>query len=219
MKNWPTLTAAAMLLGISTAGLSSAGPLSAEEAQRQTRVLEQLQIALGAETTDKAKFTHIERVMKGERNVNLRRRILDIATKIPGPDLEMFLINLLTNEEDAGLRSQVATTLGHVGSEKCLTPLAQVPANDRTTRIQIGDIGGQSSARRAATFAIAELVVRFPKFADTAARKLRALPIDDVKDHERLADARVAALYQITRDNALLKPFYQRLKSHDAKER
>jgi HEAT repeat protein len=101
-----------------------------------------------------------------------------------------------------------------------LTTLAQVARDDRTTRVQIGDLVGQSSARRPATFAIAELAVRFPKLADDAAGKLRALPVvEDVKDNEGLADARVQALYQITRDDALLKPFYERLKSSDAKDR
>jgi HEAT repeat protein len=158
--------------------------------------------------------------MRDERDVNLRRRVLDTATQIRGPDLEKFLTNLLTSEEDAGLRSQAATTLGQIGSEKCLTTLARVARSDRTTRVQIGDIVGESSARRAATFAIAELVRRFPKLADEAAGKLRALPaVEDVKDNESLADARAQALYQITRDKALLKPFQERLRSKDAKER
>ena len=212
--------AAALLLGIATAGLSLAGQITAKEAQRQARVFDQLKKALAAETTDGAKFTHVARAMKDEPDVNLRRRILDTATQIPGPELEMFLTNLLTSEEDAGLRSQAATTLGLIGSEKCLTTLAQVAKNDRTTRIQIHDIAGQSSARRAATFAIAELVARFPKLADDAAGKLRALPVvDDPKDNEGLADARAQALYQITRDAVLLKPFYERLRSKDAKDR
>ena len=212
--------AAALLLGIATAGLSLAGQITAKEAQRQARVFDQLKKALAAETTDRAKFTHVARAMKDEPDVNLRRRILDTATQIPGPELEMFLTNLLTSEEDAGLRSQAATTLGLIGSEKCLTTLAQVAKNDRTTRMQIHDIAGQSSARRAATFAIAELVARFPKLADDAAGKLRALPVvDDPKDNEGLADARAQALYQITRDAVLLKPFYERLRSKDAKDR
>jgi hypothetical protein len=76
-----------------------------------------------------------------------------------------------------------------------LGTLVQVAKNDRTTRLQIGDFAGQSSARRAATFAIAELVARLPKLADDAAGKLRALPVvDDPKDNEGLADARTQAL-------------------------
>jgi HEAT repeat protein len=202
------------------AHLSPAGPITREESQHQAQVLEQLNKALAAATTNTAKITHIARAIKDERDVNLRRRILEIAIQIPGPDLETFLVGLVTSEEDAGLRSQAATTLGRVGSEKCLATLVQVATNDPTTRIQIGDIGGQSSARRAATFAVAELAGRFPKLADEAAGKLRDLPVaDNVKDNEQLGDARVQALYQITHDDALLKPFYERLKSKDAKDR
>jgi HEAT repeat protein len=220
MRNPTTLATAALVIGIAMAHQSPAGPITREESQHQAQVLEQLNKALAAATTNAAKFTHIARAMKDERDVNLRRRILEIAIQIPGPDLETFLVGLVTSEEDAGLRSQAATTLGRVGSEKCLATLVQVATSDRTTRIQIGDIGGQSSARRAATFAVAELAGRFPKLADEAAGKLRDLPVaDDVMDNERLADARVQALYQITHDGALLKPFYERLKSKDAKER
>jgi HEAT repeat protein len=143
-----------------------------------------------------------------------------MAIQVPGPDLEQILTNLLPLEEDAGIRSLAVTTLGLTGSEKCLTTLARVAANDRTTAIVVGDIGGQSSARRAATFAIAQLAARFPKLADDAVAALRALPVvEDVKDNEGLADARVQSLYQITHDNALLKPFFERLKSSDARER
>jgi HEAT repeat protein len=202
------------------ADLSLAGPITREEALRQARVLEQLKKALGAETTAAGKFAHIARVMKDERNVSLRRQVLDTAAQFPGPDLEKFLTNLLTSEPDAGLRSQAATTLGRTGSEKCLATLAQVAQNDRTTRIEVGDLAGTSSARRAAVFAIAELAARFPKLADDAAGKLRALPaVDDPKDNEGLGDARVQALYQVTRDKSLLKPFYERLQSKDSKER
>ena len=220
MKSRPTLAVATLFLGIAVADLSLAGPITREESRRQAQVFEGLKKALAAETSDAARFAHIERVMKGERDVNLRRRILDAAAQIPGPDLETFLTNVLTGDEDAGLRSQAATTLGRMGSEKCLATLAQAARSDRTTRVQVGDVGGQSSARRAATFAIAELVVRFPKLAGDAAGKLRALPVvDDAKDNEGLADARAQALYQITHDNALLKPFHERLRSADARER
>jgi HEAT repeat protein len=107
-----------------------------------------------------------------------------------------------------------------MGSAKCLATLAQVARNDRTTPIQIGDIGGMAHARRAATFAIAELAARHPKLAEDAARELRALPaVADEKENKGLADARVQALYQITRDKALLKPFFERLGSKDARER
>jgi HEAT repeat protein len=219
MKSISIRAVAVVFVGIAMAGPLLAGPITRQEAERQAQVSEQLKKALAAESTDAGKFTQIARVMKDERSADFKRRILEMAIPIGGPELEKFLTSLLTSEEDAGLRSHAATTLGSRGSEKCLTTLAQVAKSDRT-RIEIGDIGSQSSARRAATFAIAELAARFPKLADKAAEELRALPaVADAKDNEHLADARAQALYQITRDKKLLEPFYQRLKSKEASER
>lgn len=221
MKTPSTLAAMALILGIAAPDLSLARPISGPEAERQAQVVDQLQKSLAAETTDGARFTHIARVMNEERDVNLRRRVLETAARFPGSELETFLTGVLTSEEDAGLRSLAATKLGKVGSEKQLGALANTARNDRTTSITIGDVGGQSSARRAATFAIAELAARFPKLADEAAAKLRDLPglADAKRDNEGLADARVQALYQITGDESLLRPFYERLRSKDAEVR
>ncbi len=223
MTNCSALAAAAVLLGIAAANLSvaqSAEPISGDALQRQAQVLDQLTKTLAAEKTDGAKFAKVERAMKDTQDVNLRRRILDIAVRIPGPDLEKFLTDLLASEDDSGIRIEAVKTLGLTGSEKCCSTLVQAAKNDRTTRIQIGDIVGQSSARRAATFAIAELAARFPKLADDAAGKLRSLPaIEDPKDRESLSDARIQALYQVTRDESLLAPFVERLRSKDAKVR
>lgn len=219
MKNSSALVTA-LLLGVALVDLSLAKPIPREEFQRQVRVFEQLTKALAAETTNARKITHIARVMKDERNVDFRRRILDTATQFPGSDLDRFLTDLLTTEEDAGLRSQAATALGRLGSEKCLPQLIEAARNDRTTAMWVGDILGRSSARRAATFAIAELSARFPTLADKAAAGLRALPVvADAKDSESLADARVQSLFQITHDKALLKPFYEQLRSNDASDR
>ncbi len=89
--------------------------------------------------------------------------------------------------------------------------------------MQIGDVRVRSSARRAAIFAIAELAERFPKLAEKAAAELRALPDAGLKDRdhasESLPDARLQALYQVTRDAALLKPFFDQLRSADPKVR
>jgi HEAT repeat protein len=86
--------------------------------------------------------------------------------------------------------------------------------------MRIGCVGSRSSARRAATFALAQLAERFPKLADKAAAELRGLPVvEDPKDNESLWDARQQALYQITHDAALIQPFFDRLKSADPKVR
>ena len=139
---------------------------------------------------------------------------------MPGAELDTLLAGLLTHDADAGIRTEAAATLGRLGSEKCLTALNQAARTDRTTAIRIGDVGGQSSARRAATFALANLAHRFPKLNREAADAIRPLPILPVADDpEGLSDARVQALYQVTRDDTLLAPFFQRLQSKDAQVR
>jgi HEAT repeat protein len=196
------------------------GPPLREEGERRAKLVEDLKKSLAAEATAAGKFAVLERALKAEPSPNVRRVVVESVPPLPGPELDAFLTNVLTGDADAGIRSLSATVLGRSGSEKCVTALAHAAATDRTTDIQRGCMVGQSSARRAATFAIAELAARFPKGADDAAAKLRALtPPADPKDRESLADARVQALYQITRDKALLKPFFERLQSRDAKTR
>jgi HEAT repeat protein len=204
--------------------LCFAGPITREESERRGRVLEQLKESIAVEATEAGKFAAIAAVMAKEPAVDLRRRILDIATGMPGAALEAFLTAVLTTDKDAGVRSLVATALGRSGSEKSLAVLAKVAASDRTTTLQIGDIGSRSSARRAAIFAIAQLAERFPKLADKAAAELRALPgeadpADKDHRHEDLPHARRQALYQVTGDETLLGPFFDRLKSADPTQR
>ena len=199
---------------------ADAKPISREEYQRQAQVLEQLQKSVAAAESDADKFAIIAGVMTAERDVDLRRKVLDIAAGIPGAAQEAFFLSLLTTDEDAGIRSLAATTLGKTGSEKCLDSLAKAAASDRTTLMLIGDIGHLSSARRFATFALAELALRHPKLAQKAAAELRALPDKvDPQDNESLYDARLQALYQITRDDSLLKPFLDRMQSDDPNTR
>jgi HEAT repeat protein len=210
-------------LGLTVAllpALGVAGPVTGPEASRQSQVLEQLKQSVAAAKDDADKFAIIGGVLSAEKDANFRRRVLALAGEIKGPAQEAFFLSVLTTDEDAGIRSLAATTLGKTGSEKCLAALATSAAFDRTSRMIIGDVGGNSSARRSATFAIAELALRHPKLADKAADELRALPArEDPKDNESLVDARRQALYQVTHDESLLKPFFERLKSEDAKVR
>ncbi|HVS39243.1 MAG TPA: HEAT repeat domain-containing protein [Gemmataceae bacterium] len=213
----PRFPAVASLL-LASAALAGPVNISPEEHDRQARVLDQLKKAVAAEASDAAKLAVVARLMKEENAVDVRAQALELATQVPGADLDAFLTALLGNEPDAGLRGRAATALGHLGSEKCLAALAECAANDRTTDVEIGCMVGRSSARRAATFAVAELAARHPKIADEAAAKLRALsPV--AKDNEGLADARVQALYQLTHDDELLKSFFERIKSKDSQER
>src|SRR5262245_26262261 len=134
-----------IVLAASLAFLASvcfAKPPTRQEAERQSRVVELLKEAVAAETTEEAKFAAISAVLAREFDVDVRRRVLDIAVDIPGTAQEAFLIDLLTTEGDAGLRSQAATALGRSGSQQCLAALAKAATSDRTTGMQIGDVRG-----------------------------------------------------------------------------
>src|SRR5688572_3168693 len=108
-----------------------AGPITREEAQRQTLVLEQLQKSLAAAESDADKFAILGGVMSAEKDPNFRRKVLEVVAKFKGPEHEAFCISVLTTDEDAGIRSLAATTLGKTGSEKCLAALAKAAASDR----------------------------------------------------------------------------------------
>jgi HEAT repeat protein len=200
--------------------VGAARPRSGDEWKRQQQVMVELKQFLASQADDADKVARVARAMADESDPGLRVRILESAESVRGPVLEEFLTGLLKTEEDASVHSQAATALGRTGSEKSLGVLSNVAASDRTTSAHRGHIQGSSSARRPAIFAIAELAGRFPRIADKAAAELRALPdVSEVPDDESLADARLQALYQVTRDAALLQPFYERLKSDDANER
>jgi beta-lactamase regulating signal transducer with metallopeptidase domain/HEAT repeat protein len=193
---------------------------SREETGAKTDPIEKLKQSLTAENTDAGKFAVIAKAMSSESDVAIRRRVLDLAAGMPCPELESFLGSVLKSEEDAGVRIQAVTILGRTGSAKSLPVVVKVAASDRTTTIQIADLRGESSARRAAIFSVAELASRFPKLEDQAAAALRTLTIPaDPKDRESLLDARLQALYQITHDEELLKPFFDRMKSSHVEER
>ncbi len=199
--------------------VSVTDPASAETGVK-IDAIEKLKQALAAEDSDAGKFAVIAEAMSGESDVAIRRRVLDLAAGMPCPELETFLASVLKSEEDAGVRIQAVTILGRTGSAKSLPVLVKVAASDRTTTIRMGDIAGTSSARRAAIFSVAELASRFPKLDDQAAAELRKLKIPaDPKDLESLFDARLQALYQITHNDKLLKPFFDRLKSTNVEER
>lgn len=210
---------AALVLILAGAPSLVAKPPSQEEAARQAAVVAEFKAAFTAEATPAGQLAVLTRWMK-DPEVEIRRKGLELAKVLKTPEADVFLTAVLADDVDAGIRSGAATTLGKLGSEKSLPALARAASKDPTTNIEIGCIVGQSSARRAATFALADLAARFPNQVEAATQALRALtPAADPQDNEQLADARAQALYQITHDAALLAPFLARLKNADAKTR
>jgi HEAT repeat protein len=199
---------------------AAANPPSQEEVARRADLVQRLKQSLAADDTSVDKVGLVMQTMLAEEDADGRRMVLDAAIQGKGLDFDRLLIKVLSDDPDAGIRSRAATALGGLGSEKCFGVLAKAAASDKTTTIEMGCIVGKSSARRDATFAIAALVARFPKLAEKAAAELRGLKTgEDPKDSQSLADARLQSLYQVTREESLLEPFYGRLRSKEASER
>jgi HEAT repeat protein len=210
-----------LTLFVPAAGPIWGGPPLREEGERREKLTADLKAALAAEATAAGKAAALGRAYKAEPSPDVRRVVFEHIPTPADPAIDRFLTDVLTGDADAGIRSLAATALGTHGTDQCLPALAKAAATDKVTELRVGCMAGRGTARRAATFAIAELAARNPKLADKAADALRGLtPAADPKDDaESLADARTQALYQVTRDEKLLAPFLERLRSKDARVR
>jgi HEAT repeat protein len=191
--------------------------------QRHRENVAQLKQTLSGSEFDEKKFERLAEAIRREPNADYRRDILALAAVRPGPAQESFLIGLLRSDGDWWVRSDAATLLGRFGSEAAVAPLANAAAADAVTVGMMGCIRSAGTARRAAIFALAELGRRLPTSAKAITEEVRRLPDANDADkrllNEGLGDARRQALFQLTQDRALLEPFFERLKSKDAKTR
>lgn len=216
----PIHTCTALTLFILVTGPIRGGPPTRADGERREKFTADLKASLAAEPTVAGKAAVLGRAYQAEANAEVRQVLFDYLPTQADAAIDHFLIDVLTGDPDAGLRSLAAKSLGTHGTDQCLPALARAAATDKATEFRMGCIAGKGTARRAATFAIAELAARHPKLADKAAVALRELAAPaDPKDAESLADARVQALYQVTRDEKLLAPFLDQLRSKDAKVR
>jgi HEAT repeat protein len=209
----------ASTLFVLAVGRGWGGPPLREEGERREKVAADLKAALAAETTAAGRAAALSQAYKAESSPDVRRVVFEHIPTRPDAALDSFLVDVLTGDADAGIRSLAATALGAHGTDGCLPALAKAAATDKVTEFRAGCMGGKGTARRAATFAVAELAARYPKLADQAATALRELAPPAAPDDESLADARAQALYQVTGDKKLLAPFLEQLRSKDAKVR
>jgi HEAT repeat protein len=213
-------TCTALTLFVLVIGPIWGGPPLREEGERREKLTADLKAALAAEATAAGKAAALSRAYQAESSPDVRRVVFDYIPTQADTAIDHFLIDVLTGDADAGIRSLAAKSLGAHGTDQCLPALAKAAATDKETDLRMGCIASRGTARRTATFAIAELAARHPKLRGAAAAALRGLtPPADPRDSESLADARDQALYQVTRDEKLLVPFLDRLRSKDAKVR
>ncbi len=212
-----TYWCAALLLLCLAAGRSVGDPPSVEELRQLNKMAAGLKATLAAETTAVGKVGVLAKAYHAEPKPDVRRVVLETLPSQPDAAYDAFLIGVLTGDADAGIRSLAAKSLGAHGTAQCLPALVKAASSDKTTDLKLGCLCRTGTARRAATFAVAELAARYPTSKDKAAAELKAItPSAEPKDSESLADARVQALYQVTRDEKLLAPFLEQLRSNDA---
>ena len=84
MKSAAALGIAALLLGVTHAGLAAADAPSREDAERQARVVARIKESLPAEATAAGKFALLRRLLSDEPNPDIRRVILDATPPLPG---------------------------------------------------------------------------------------------------------------------------------------
>jgi len=208
-----------MLIALLSA-VSHAGPISSDVYEREAKVFEVFQKNFAAETDPGKKFELVKDAWK--ETFYFRAKVLPIATAMPGEQLDAFLI-AMTSDPNSYYRITAANLLGKHGSEKCLPTLVKLAKEDvPSKRVEPGCcIVGTESARFNAIFALVQFAKRFPALADQITVEIRNLPTatDPEFKNERLDDVRLCALYQLTRDEKLLAPFYERLKSKNAEER
>jgi HEAT repeat protein len=194
-------------------------PSSAVDVQNQRQRLAALEQAIAIADSPSAKLAHCTDTLRDAPDADFRGKVLAIASKIAAPELEAFLIRTARTDPDAMIRGRAAAGLGQQGSKDCLGVLAELAASDKPTTFQVGCIQSTGTSRRQATFALAELACRVPDVAPRVAAILRDLKTPPEPDPERLADARIQALYQVTKDDSLIKPFLDRLRADDPEQR
>ncbi len=211
------------ILSILATSVAWTKPEPPAEYQRHRKNLVVINEVMTGPQSDEKKFVHLAEAMRRESDADYRRDLLALAAVRQGPAQESFLIDVLQSDGDCMLRSEAAKLLGRFGTEAAIAPLAKAAATDAITVGMTGCMRSEGTARRQAIFALAELGRRLPTSARAITEEIRKLPEANDADkrlvNESLGDARRQALFQLTQDRMLLLPFFERLKSDDAKIR
>lgn len=207
LKRFRQVACGALVLA-AICGPASGGPVTGEEAARQKAAIDALSQSLAAAKDDAGKLAAFEAAAR-DVSVEVRRRVLDLASDRLSRDREALFKSVLEKDRDAGIRAQAAMALGRVGSPASIPALALAAKSDPVTGREVGCIVTRGTARRDATFALADLADRLPRSAGAITAELRKLAPDDPQDR----DAVQAALFRVTQDPALLAPVLEQLAS------
>lgn len=145
----------------------------------------------------------------------VKKEILTMAVAVAGTELEPFLLTMLRDEPDVRLRIMAVKALADHGSPNAVQQLLNCAENDPEGEAGWACVRHQTTARRDAYFALSDIGLRHPAAAKSIAKSIAALPVtaDDLRD------PKTQALYVLTQDKGLLKPFFERLQDEDPKTR
>jgi hypothetical protein len=158
------------------AGQGLASPPTREDAAHRERFAADLRAAPAAESSAAGRAAALGRAYKAEPDPDVRRLVFDHIPAPPDPALDRFLADVLAADADAGIRGMAATALGTDG---CLPALGKAAATDPVTEFRVGCVAGKGTARRAATFAIAELAARHTRRNRSRLRMPRSLGLGE----------------------------------------
>jgi HEAT repeat protein len=146
---------------------------------------------------------------------HVKMRILQIAKVVKAPEFEPFLLSVLQDKTDVRDRILAVMALAEYGSAASIEPLLDCAEHDPEGEAGAGCMRCRTTARPDAYLALAEIGLRHPAERDRIAAAVAAIRVTT----NDISDPKAQALYILTQDQKLLKPFLDRLQDEDPETR
>jgi len=184
-------------------------PVPPEQYERMTAEIESIREQVDGRADKAAKHELLKRAFAEARGSRVRVACLTMAAEVGADRLESLLLDATSNH-DVMARLKAVNLLGSHGSPAAIDRLLEITATpgmiDRSRRLP-----STSVVQRAAYFALAEIGLRHEDAKAQLVGKLKAQEVINAV----LEDPKTQSLYILTRDERLIEPFFERLKSED----
>ena len=174
-----------------------------------------IRLAVEEQGTPSQKHAVLTEAFAKSDSPHVKMRILQMAKVVKAPEFEPFLLSVLQDKTDVRDRILAVMALAQHGSAASIEPLLDCAENDPEGEAGAGCMRCRTTARQDAYLALAEIGLRHPAERDRIAAAVAAIPVttNDVRD------PKAQALYILTQDQKLLKPFLDRLRDEDPETR
>lgn len=190
-------------------------PMSAEVRARIQAEVDSVRESLKQHEGASEKMRFLRLTYQKTDSPYVKREVLEIVAGLDTPELEPFLIRVVQKDSDVRLRMIAVGKLAKHGTATAVEPLLNCAENDPVGQAGWDCIRYRTTARRKAYFALAEIGLRHPAARESVAKAVAKLRVTA----DELNDPKAQALYILTRDKDLVKPFFERLKDSDPKTR